>query len=132
MDALKNRAIECLKGYYADWMWGCLQNVALLDFSLVLDFLKIWAPNKLNTHADVRNKTISAAYMSAMSSLSSPIKCDFEAAPIPGSTDQSRWLENDHHIIRGDNLSNIASGNLSCECPAFQGYVGILDQPLGF
>lgn len=59
------------------------------DFSLVLDFLMIRAPNRINTHADVRKKTISAAYTTAMSGLSSPVKCDFGAAPIPGSTDQS-------------------------------------------
>jgi hypothetical protein len=81
----------------------------------------IRAPNRINTHADVRKKTISAAYTTAMSGLSSPVKCDFGAAPILGSTDQSGWLDNDHHIIREDDLSNIASGNVSYECPAFQG-----------
>lgn len=90
----------------------------------------MWAPDRINTYADVRNnKTISSIYTSAMSSLGSPVKCDFGAPPIPGSTDQGRWLENTQPVIRGYHLTNIPLGNVSYECPAFRGYVGIPTKP---
>jgi hypothetical protein len=52
----------------------------------------IWDSLSVNEYADVRsNKTLSSLYAQAMSSLSSPVDCDFEKpTEIAGSTDQGK------------------------------------------
>ncbi|KKK25669.1 hypothetical protein ARAM_003711 [Aspergillus rambellii] len=89
-DALMSRALKCFEG-------AALQTGCTMKFE------------KINTYADVRNnKSISSLYAAAMGNMGSPVKCDFAALPLPGSTDQ---------------------GNVSYECPAFHGYVGIQAAP---
>ncbi|KFZ25238.1 hypothetical protein V502_00289 [Pseudogymnoascus sp. VKM F-4520 (FW-2644)] len=89
-DTLMERVVACFKG--AAIQTGCEVETELI-----------------NTYADVRpNKPISTLYADAMDKIGSPVKCDVNSPPVPGSTDQ---------------------GNVCYECPAFQGYVGIPADP---
>ncbi|OBT75128.1 hypothetical protein VF21_05475 [Pseudogymnoascus sp. 05NY08] len=89
-DALMERVVACFKG--AAIQTGCTVETELI-----------------NTYADVRpNKPISTLYTDAMNKIGSPVKCDVNSPPVPGSTDQ---------------------GNVCYVCPAFQGYVGIPADP---